>query len=57
MSYLKQKFLYLKYKEYKFGKKIYIKSGFRVLVENGAVLKIGDRTFLIMVALLPRRAG
>lgn len=44
-SYLKQKLLRLKYKGCKFGKKIYIKSGFRVLVENGAVLEIGDRTF------------
>lgn len=44
-SYLKQILLHLKYKGCKFGKKIYIKSGFRVLVENGAVLEIGDRTF------------
>lgn len=51
-SYLKQKLLKLKYKGCKFGKKIYIKSGFRVSIEDGAVLAIGDRTFLIMVALL-----
>lgn len=44
-SYLKQKLLKLKYKGCKFGKKIYIKSGFRVSIEDGAVLAIGDRTF------------
>lgn len=44
-SYMKQKLLKFKYKGCKFGKKIYIKSGFRVSLENGAVLEIGDRTF------------
>lgn len=44
-SYLKQKLLKLKYKGCKFGKKIYIKPGFRVSLENGAILEIGDRTF------------
>lgn len=56
-SYLKQKLLYLKHHGCKFGKKIYIKSGFRVLVENGAVLEIGIELILIMVVLLQRKTG
>lgn len=56
-SYLKQRLLHLKYKRCNFGKKIYVKSVFHVSVENGAVLEIGDRTFLIVVALLQRRIG
>ena len=45
ISYMKQQWLEIKYKGCKFGSKVYIKPGFRVLIEKEASLEIGDRTF------------
>lgn len=45
ISYIKQWLIHMKYTGCKFGKKVYIKRGFRVQVDDKGILEIDDRTF------------